>query len=513
MNLFNSNKPSRDHEALLDQVLLKIPRTSTPITWADIVEGIMITGSTGSGKSSGPGKTLALAMLRSGFGGCVLCAKASERKQWEDYAKVARRQNDVVIFNKNSPFQFNFLEYELKRSGDGAGDIFNANNALMNINQLARQYQSGDSSNSEERFWDTTLRYLISMSILTLILANEEVSVFNMRKLVSGSFTKENVGEYTDLIRRINNQELDMESRQQAIKEFDELRESNYFVHVLFKIQSADYKNEEDLEDLDKVEDYWLVEFAQLAERSRSIIVASFTGIIAPFMNRGILKSKFAKGLSAELLPENIINDQKIIIVDFSTKEFGLSGIFASIIYKSVFMAAMERRNVQEEILPKPVFLWIDEAQNFINAQVDSLFQATARSSWVSTVMITQNLNGLYPLMGNIQPQAKAKSLLGNLNLKFFANNADYETNFWASQMIGKHMTNLDTLSISKNMDLSKSKKQSLEQRIQPECFMGFKTGRKRNRYKVEALVFKAGKIFGKDNANFVIAEFDQRNS
>ncbi len=512
MGLLKRQSDHKNHEALLDQVLYKVPGTDTLITWADVLEGILMCGSTGSGKSSGPGKFTAKAMLRAGFGGVVMCAKPDERARWQEYAQETGREQDLIIFNKASDLQFNFLQYELKRKGEGAGDIFNANNALMNLNDQNRQYQSGGSSNNEERFWDNSLRYLISMTILALTMANEEVSIYNMRKMVADSFTEEQADYYISLLSIISTKEnIDQSTREEALKELEDMQETNYFLHTLYKVQSTDFKNKEDIEDVERLEDYWLREFAKLAERSRSIIVASFMGIVAPFMNRGILKRQFASGLSEELLPENIISKKKIVIVDFPIKEFGLAGIFASIIYKSLFQGAMERRCIEQETNPMPIFLWIDEAQNFLNPQVDTLFQATARSSWVSTVFITQNLNGLYHLMGSNQPQARAKSILGNLNLKFFASNSCFGTNSWASEMIGQHLVDLDNLSISKDMEFSKTKNQRLMHRVMPDHFTSFKTGRKANNYKVETIVFKAGKTWGKKKANYALVEFDQR--
>ncbi len=513
MSVFNRKSRHENHEALLDQSLYTVPGTDTTITWADCVEGILVNGATGSGKSSGVGRTTALAMLKANFGFLVLCAKPDERRKWEGYIKAAGREKDMVIFDKASGLQFNFLKYELERYGDGAGDVFNANNALMNLNEQNRQYQSGGSNNNEERFWDNALRYLISMTILLLTMAGEEVSIFNMRKLVANSFSKEEADYYISLINTISTEEnIDDDEREQAVEEQEEMQESNYFLRILSRVQGTEFKNEEDIEDVELLEDYWLNEFAGLSERSRSIVVASFMGIIAPFMNRGILKRQFASGLSPELLPENIIAKKSVVLCDFPIKEYGLAGIFASIIIKSVFQGAMERRKIEEEADPKPVCLWIDEAQNYINPQVDALFQATARSSWVSTVMITQNLNGLYPLMGNNQPQARTKSLLGNLNLKFFASNSDYETNHWAAEMIGKELVDLDNLSVSKDMEFSKTKNQQLMNRIQPDLFTTLKTGRKANKYKVETVVFKAGKTWGKKKANYALVEFDQRN-
>ena len=513
MGLFHRATKRENVEALLDQVLFKMPGTDTHITWADTVEGILSLGATGSGKSSGPGKHLAIAMLKAQYGFCILCAKPDEKDRWVGYAKSAGREKDLVIFNKQaSNLEFNFLKYELERPGEGAGDVFNANNTLMNINELNRQYQSGGGGKGEDQYWDNALRRLINLVINALILAKEEVSLPNMRKMVSGSFAEEDAKLYMYLIRTVGTQEnIDPQKREEAAQELEEMLDSSLFAQVIYEIQNTHFESEEEREDAGRVLDYWLKDFARLSERTRSIVVESFNGIIEPFMNRGILKSQFSGGLSEELMPEKIIAEHKIVIVDFPLKEFGLAGLFASIIFKSIFMGAMERRKVEEEDNPKPVCLWIDEYQSFCNPMVDSLFQSTARSSWVSTVYLTQNLNGLYYMMGNNQPQARAKSLLGNLNLKFFGSNSDFETNSWASEMIGKHMIDLDNLSISKNMEFSKTKNQQLMPRIMPDHFTTLKTGRKANNYKVETLVFKAGKKWGKEKKNYAVVEFDQR--
>ena len=112
MKLFqsNSDKGYQSHENLLDTPLYEVPGTKTIITWADAVEGTLITGSTGSGKSSGAGKHAALAMLKAGFGFCVLCAKPDEKDRWVEYAKATGREKDLIIFNKASGLEFNFLE-------------------------------------------------------------------------------------------------------------------------------------------------------------------------------------------------------------------------------------------------------------------------------------------------------------------------------------------------------------------------------------------------------------------
>ena len=171
----------------------------------------------------------------------------------------------------------------------------------------------------------------------------------------------------------------------------------------------------------------------------------------------------------------------------------------------------MERRNIKGETNPKPVVLWIDEYQNFCNPMADGLFQTTARSAWVATVYITQNINNLYFVMGHNQPQARAKSLLGNLNLKYFASNSDIETNNWASQMIGQHMTDFQNLNITKDMEISKTKSHCLQYRVMPNHFTTLKTGRKANNFVVEAVAFKSGKLWGKNKENYALVSFRQK--
>ncbi|MBO6522545.1 MAG: TraM recognition domain-containing protein [Balneolaceae bacterium] len=514
MNIFgkNTRKLNPSNEELLDTKLYKVPGTNASITWADSVEGTLITGATGSGKSSGPGKHIAHAMLKSGFGMCILCAKKDERQRWVNYVKQAApdREKDLVIFNRQSGLSFNFLQYEMQRQGEGAGDVLNVVESLMGLNEANRVHQSGGSGNKDERFWDLALRSLISRCITTLRLAGEEVSVYNMRKLVSSRFVDDELAIYQKLEQQASDETIDPHVRKRVEKERNDWIKERYFLQVLLKIANSELP-EQDKDDEDLIVSYWLRELPKIGEKTSSIIVTSFMSIVEPFLNNGILKEQFRSGISPELLPENIYRQNKIVIIDFPIKEFKVAGAFAATIYKTAFQSAMERRDIENEVNPKPVGLWIDEYQNFCNPKVDSLFQTTARSSWVATVYITQNINNMYFIMGSEQPEAKAKSLLGNLNLKFFASNDNYDTNIWASNMIGQHLVDLESLNINEDMRLSKNKQQQMHYRITPDHFTMLKTGRKTNGFMVEAVVFKSGKIWAKNKQNFRLVKFSQK--
>lgn len=511
MSLFKKDKSKNNHEALLDQVLYKIPGTGVAITWRDSIEGSIVLGSTGSGKSSGPGRYAALAMLRAGWGGCILCSKPDEATRWIRLANETGRQKELVVFNKGSNFEFNFLQYELERDGEGSQEIISIVNALMNLNEQNRIHLSGGDG-KEEPFWNNTLRRIISQAILLLVLADEEVSIKNMRLLISGCFKDDEPDLYHHLKRQIATYEdIDPLKRREAQEQLDRWIASSYFISVIERVNQKRFETIDEEQEAEMVLGYWVHDLPRVPDKTSSTIIESFMGVVEPFMTRGILKEKFSKGLSPELLPENIIKENRIVILDFPYKEFQLAAIFAATIYKISFQACMERRKIEEESNPKPVCLFIDELQTFISPMTDSLFQTTARSSWVASFYLTQSINNLFWVMGHNQPQARAKSLLGNLNLKFFCSNSDASTNQYASEMIGKHMIDFENLSIGSDMKISKSKNQRMHERISPDHFTTLRTGSKSNNYLVDAVVFKAGKVWDQNGQNFALARFDQR--
>src|SRR4051812_37651322 len=86
---------SASHDEL-DQPLLFLGDEA--LTLRACCEGILITGSTGSGKTSGSGAAIAKSFLRNGFGGIVTCCKPDEPALWRRYARETGREHDLVFF-------------------------------------------------------------------------------------------------------------------------------------------------------------------------------------------------------------------------------------------------------------------------------------------------------------------------------------------------------------------------------------------------------------------------------
>src|SRR5882762_2094036 len=115
----------------------------------DALTGVMVFGATGSGKTSGPGKHLAIGYLKSGFGGLVLCAKPEERRQWEEWAAETGRSRDLVIIEKEGPYCFNPLEWEASREGKGAGLTMNIVAMLDEIASVIERARAGRTAAGE----------------------------------------------------------------------------------------------------------------------------------------------------------------------------------------------------------------------------------------------------------------------------------------------------------------------------------------------------------------------------
>ncbi len=532
-DFFGNKGPSASLHSLDDPLYL-IPGTKGVFTHGNAVEATLIAGAPGSGKTSAAAKMISNAMLQKGYGLCVLCAKPDEGKTWVEYAKNAGRSEDVVWFKKGSNLEFNFLQYELNRTGEGAGDTGNITNYLMMLYELTSNFQAGNGGGgNDDRFWDQSLRRMISRTIALLKFTNVELTMENLRRVVADCFSLDDWERYDDLLNVIKeltdelveigkkadenhpvnmDEERPKEKLEKELAKYEERlskwTKSNFFLSVWRKVLVRENLNEDEQFEQYLLDEYWLRSFPKLSDKTKAIIVESYNNLVEGFTS-GILRQMFSKGVSEDLKPENTYLKGKIVIVDFPVKEFGVSGLYASAIYKIMFQAAMERRNTDREKEPRVVGLHIDEYQNFISPQHDSLFMATSRSSMVACVFITQNIHNIMMCMGRENAEARAKSLLANIGMKYFCSNNDFETNQYASNLIGEDFFEARDHTYSGDGFKSEVSKMELRPRLRPDQFTNLKTGRKRNKFKVEAIAFKAG-FDWQNEQNYAVVEFDQ---
>lgn len=464
-------------------------------TIGNAVEGTLVLGATGSGKTSGSGRAIATAFLSAGFGGLVLTAKPDERRNWEGYCRDTGRSDDLIVFGPSEPARFNFLDYELTRKGEGAGLTDNIVNLFSTVLEVADR-NTGGSGREDEGYWRRACRQLCRNLVDLLAIATGRISIPDLYRLV--------VSAPTSL-------------EQVASREW---RGSSICCRYIDEAQQR-IKTNREAQDLELVADYFLDEFPKLSDKTRSVVVSTFTSMI-DVLNRGIMRELFCT--ETTVTPE-AAGDGKIILIDLPTKTFNEVGAFAQVLWKHAYQRAVERRDVVAN--PRPVFLWADEAQNFTTSY-DAQFQTTCRSARVATVYLSQNVSNFTAALGG---EAKAKpavdSLFANLNTKILHANGDAVTNEWAATMIGRTLQLFmngsnsypggdmlpGTFFGTQQPQTSAGMSEHLEFAVQPSEFTILRSGGAANRRCVDAIVFRSGGVFRSTGRTWTPVVFQQASA
>jgi hypothetical protein len=518
----------------LDAPLLQIS-AQDKFTLRDACQGVHVFGGIGSGKTSGSGRAIASAYLRAGFGGLVLAAKPEEVDNWIAYARANGRANSLILFGERGGGGFNFITYELARQGaDGIGSVIEC---LMRILEAAR-LSNPNPGQSGQQFWDDAMRQLLRNTIPVLYAATGTVRIPDIIRFVSSA--PQSLGQARD-------------AEWQA--------QSFMFRTVLAARQNP--VRHLDAEDFDKSASYWRDEFAQLDPKTRSNIAISLSTALDRF-NRGRLHKAFCT--ETTLVPELTFHGA-IIVMDMSALTWNEDGIIAQQLFKYMWQRAVLARNrLEARHRDRPVFLWADESQYFVNS-FDAEFQSACRGSRACTVYLTQSLPTYYAKIGGEQAKHKADMLLANFVTKIFHNNADPETNRWAADTIGRIIQRRGTYnegsstgrsfgmnegensnwgtssstgssrdahgnysstssfgsnrgggeSTGRNRGLNRGQSYSdgysetMDYEIEPGDFSrALKTGGPANGKNVTAVWFQAGKIFRDSRRNYLLTRFEQ---
>mgnify|MGYP000894273954 CR=1 FL=1 len=376
-------------------------------TLTDACAGTVVFGAIGSGKTSGSGRAFSHALLRSQFGGLVLCAKAEERTLWERYCAETGRTRSLIIFDGSGQRKFNFLEYEIARStADGALDVLNVVALFKRIAEAARR--SKPSKGDSNPFWSDSVEDLLTYAIYALWSAHGRVTISDIMEMA-----------------------LTAPRSRDQLNDLDWLASSFCFRTVLQMEQKPAHALK--ARDREATTKYWKTAFANEDARTTGNIIATLRSMINPFLT-GTMADLFCT--ETNIVPE-MTHQGAIIVMDLPTLRWHEAGTLAQGIFKYLWQRAASGRG--EDPAHRPVFLWADECQHFIS-DFDPLFQSTARASRACTVYLTQNLPGLYHYLKTDRPEHAVRSLLGNFSTKIFHANTDEDTNRWAAEMIGKEV-------------------------------------------------------------------------
>lgn len=391
----------------LDAPILKLTDRDR-LTLGELMTGTQIFGGTGSGKSSGVGRTLATALLRSGAGGLVLCAKPEEAETWLHYAREAGRLQSVIHVSSGSPWRFNFLDYLLRKDGIEAAS--NAVDVLMRAAEASRHAKDRPGGEGDA-FWSNAAYQLLSNSILALFSAYGRITTDELYRFLATAPQSEA-------------QMMEAGWQQQS-----------FCYATLNRADKAPVHRLEERELLQMVH-YWRFDFARLDPKTRGNILITVTSLLARFL-RGRLHDLLCTHTT--FLPDMCF-EGAILLLDLPVKTWQEDGIIAQHIIKYQWQRAAEARMArQRDRVHRPLFLFADESQFFINSY-DAEFQSTARSSRVATVYLTQSLPTYYAKIGGAHPEHYANMLLANLTNQVFLANGCHITNRYAADQIGQRV-------------------------------------------------------------------------
>jgi hypothetical protein len=494
----------------LDTILLEFPNKGLPNTeWTirDAVEGVQIFGGIGSGKTTGSGRLLALKYLKAGFGGLVLTAKPDEKQLWEQYCELAGRSQDLIIVEPKGKEFFDFISYEAQSSD---GEVSYTENILQVLKTVIKASDEKEKGQSNDAFWDAALDMLIANTIDLCLLAYGKISVELMYDIVQtapSQKSKDGGEEFAKAFKKVRQNVFDsIDSWRQSLPKEKAEKYEGKPPHDPELYNDA-YSFVPEIRSMEYVYQFFFETYQRLADKTRSIVDFSFSGFLFRLLKDPVY-SLFCKNKST-FSPQSSL-EGKIIVINVPVKKFHKVGRDIQIMFKYIWQRSMEKRDITKN--ERPVFLWADESQNFIH-EYDAEYQATARSSRIATVYLSQNMPNYFANMGGQKSEYRVKSFLGTLSTKIFHANGDVETNKYASELIGESYRESVTKTTSVQagaVSESTATTLTLDKPVRAEHFSGLKNGSPKNKFTVEAIIHRQGNTFS-DGLSYQKVRFNQK--
>lgn len=488
----------------MDTPLLKL-NSKDAVRLRSFYEGIFVLGGIGSGKTSGIGKSLAGALLRSGAGGLVMVAKPEEIALWQSYAKQHGRIDDLVLFDEQAGC--NFIAYEFSRKGvEGANSV---TDCIMRVLDAAEKAAGQGAGREGEQFWKSTSRQMLLYSISSLYGATGKVTVEDIVRFVTTAPTKRPTTPE-------DFQHIAKSFAFRILKQFDEqpVREV-----------PADVKK--------AVNSYWALQYTALSEKTRSSIMIHVTSSLNRFAT-GMLRKCFCD--ETTIVPEMSFAG-KIIVMALPVLTMNEESMIGQQLFQFLWMRAVESRNgLGTQFYERPVFLYGDECQYFVTSYWDT-FLSTCRGSRCAVIAMTQSLPTLYGQLGKDKSDF-VDGLTGKFLTKVFFLNSCPRSNKYASELIGKGLKIRKTQSesVTSGMNTTRGETQSSANQgwnrnegintgtseQEYECYLvesnffatALKTGGPKNNFEVSGVWFRAGAQFQEPipntSSNVLLATFTQ---
>ncbi|ACV69822.1 hypothetical protein [Desulfohalobium retbaense] len=375
------------------------------ITLEEANHNCLVLGATGTGKTSSFVSPKLYNLIKKGYGGLIFDVKNNFTKDIQSMANMCGREADIIeVGSHNTATPINFLlgldlESMLQSLEDIiAGSIPASGNwefiqmGINNVKQIAKVLYYFKKNKPDERSILPNLDLIVNM--------------LNNELLATQIFThwKENINT----------------SDRDQVRLKDEIE--NDIFNFMMPPENTGSRNSTD----------WYKQTTWRLSVPRKVL--------GEFSN-GILKKKLSSKLNKTLnFEELVLKQNKIVIIRFSAIS-GTPGVRFSKMAKEEFYKTIYRRfELQKETKIQYVFNIMDEFQDIVNLDENSLFDdftwvSKSREFKVINIAATQSMSSLYKL----DYKERVYGMLNNFGIKIFMQNDDPNTIAWIEQCYRKN--------------------------------------------------------------------------
>lgn len=483
-----SVRPIEKRHWNLSQVLLQL-NPQDAITLGDLCESVLVVGGIGSGKTSGSGTNLMRALLTHGAGFCCLAAKQDEYARIYQLCKDTNRLKDLIYFAPGQPWCCDVLNCSLQGPGASVEAAAQLIDVLVETEARQRPQAGSDS------FW-------------------RDFSGLINRNAVTGVWLGQGKASLSDVHRFIS-------SAPQTPQDVSSETWANHsFCAACLAQAKLRVNTPEEVQALCNCADFWLTEWPNLSDKTRSSGQIVVTTALSKFLS-GHLHTLLSCGNTN--LPPTVILEGKVVVLGMPTALYHGPGRFFQVAYKTLFQRTALSRNLATN--NRPVVLWQDEVHNFLNPGLDLLFQTMGRQSRLITVSIGHSLPVLYAALGGSDhAKHEIDGWVAQHMLKLLHSNTCHQTNEYFSELFGKTKSFLhngsmnhgdydlydDLLNTPRKSTVTSGWSENWEPLVQPMEFTRLSKGGADNEYCVEAYLHAGGKRFSNGRTHLRVA-FSQK--
>lgn len=359
-----------------------------------LYQNVLITGSIGSGKTSGAIARLTYNLIKSGKGGLILDIKGNFLDVVLDMCKRLGRSRDVCIISKNSNCYFELMDKDIS--------------CLELASRLKQVITLLSTNNSSDSYWlDKVENVLMNMIVIMKYL--DALDLMTLHRLVSEDLYLKNTIQ--DIRKKIKEQVPDDKTA--------------------FELAGA----------ISFVEN----EYFKLDSRVNTIIKSEITRLTIPLITDYDIYNQFC--VKKEKIPISF-SSNKIIVLSLNIGENkALAKIMATFI-----KLAYQKHILSNISLKIPSFFIADEFQEFCNED-DAQFLALSREAKCINIISTQSYSSL---KNTLKDSNAASVIIQNLVNKIWFRNDDNYTISEAVKQLGKVDVTKENKTISESGQESK---------------------------------------------------------